>query len=65
MEQKVKEATEWFREVDDSPEVYMISSKHKDSQEQFGRTGAHQLGGSAGGGENQQPELPGHARAAA
>ena len=35
MEQKVKEATEWFREVDDSPEVYMISSKHKDSQEQL------------------------------
>ena len=35
MEEKAKEATEWFREVDDSPEVYMISSKHKDSQEQL------------------------------
>ena len=35
MEQKAGEARDWFKDVDEEPEVYMISSKHKDSQEQL------------------------------
>ena len=35
MEEKAKKAKEWFEKVDKEPEIYMISSKHKESHEQL------------------------------
>ena len=35
MEEKAKNAKEWFAKVDKEPEIYMISSKQKDNKEQL------------------------------
>lgn len=37
MEEKAKKAKEWFEKVDKEPEIYMISSKQRDSKEQLNR----------------------------